>query len=71
MADPISLEKLLEPYGCACPGCARSMEMARRLRKLRERHQLELAPHLCRAHLCRSCGKPFPCPDAQIIEGRE
>jgi hypothetical protein len=30
------LAELLEPFGCACPGCARSLEMVRRLRELDE-----------------------------------
>lgn len=53
------------------PHPAGVFEMVRRLRLLEERHSLEQAPHLVRAHLCGACHKPWPCPDAEILNGRE
>ena len=35
-SDPKPLDELLKPAGCACPGCARGLEMVRRLELLSE-----------------------------------
>lgn len=53
-------------------GVIAAEEMARRLRKLAERHQREEF-YGYNMHLivrCRGCREAWPCPDAEILEGR-
>ena len=46
-------------------------EMARRLRKLKERHQKAEPRGNSDYNVCRACGETWPCPDSEILEGRD
>ena len=69
MAEPKSLEELLEEWEQAAKlrdgeRNRASDEMARRLRKLAERHKRASATGC-------ECGAGHPCPDTEILEGRD
>lgn len=67
--SPIPLEELLDPEQTGWEALGNTLEMARRLRKLRERHRPIFTINHKDGTGC-ACGRVDPCPDAEILEGK-
>ena len=65
---PKPLEELLEVDPYNHPPSAQQVEMARRLRRLDERHQKQDHAGIPEGE-CKGCLYTWPCPDRRLLDG--